>query len=63
MNLRALFYFFNEKSIYIGQWSEQYDVCKLITILVRSTFTLDVVKKKSIVLDGEPPISADEPIA
>ena len=54
-------YLFSEKSNKTGQWSEQYDVCKFITIFVRNTFTLEVVKKKSIFLDGEPPISSDEP--
>ena len=50
----VLYYFINEISVYTGAWSDVVADVILTTDLERSTFTLDVVKKKSITLDGEP---------
>ena len=44
----------NETSVYTGAWSDVTADVILIIVLERSTFTLDVVKKKSITLEGEP---------
>lgn len=46
----------------MGKWSVVAAVI-LITVLVRSAFTLDVAKKKSIVFEGEPSERSVEPNA
>ena len=45
----------------MGKWSVVVAVVIFMQALVRSAFTLDVAKKKSIVLVGEPSERSDEP--
>ena len=54
MSRSISYYFINEISVYTGAWSDVTADVILIIVLERSTFTLDVVKKKSITLEGEP---------
>ena len=51
MSRSISYYFINEISVYTGAWSDVTADVILTTDLERSTFTLDVVKKKSITLE------------